>query len=305
MITRRFFLQVAALQTAAGAHLLRAQSDSEWGVSVIDIHHHWRPEPDANVRHLNGAGIARAVLLTPAAQDAQASAMPTARFLRFTSVRAAEPDALEQLRKAVAAGTHGFGELKSPVAVDSSEMRRIYDVAAESGLPVLLHFQEFSDPQSGGAFNTGIQRFPAVLKAYPRTIFIGHANSFWANISAEVPGDITYPPGRIKPGGLTDRMLDEFPNLYGDLSATSGLNALTRDPDFTAGFLTRHQDKLMFGSDCGCRDGHGEGQGNPTPLVAGRCIARETLTRLRREAATPEVFRKIVWGNATRLLKLA
>jgi predicted TIM-barrel fold metal-dependent hydrolase len=99
-------------------------------------------------------------------------------------------------------------------------------------------------------------------------------------------------------------MLGEFPNLYGDLSGTSGLNALSRDPDFTASFLARHQDKLMFGSDCFCRDGHGEGQSVPSPLVAGRCIARATLTTLQR-VATPEVFRKVVWGNATRLLKLA
>ena len=31
--------------------------------------------------------------------------------------------------------------------------------------------------------------------------------------------------------GLTDRYLTDYPNMYGDLSATSGLNALTRDED--------------------------------------------------------------------------
>src|SRR5262245_2384243 len=304
MINRRTFLQGAALHVTAGVSLLRAQAESEWGAPVIDIHHHWRPDPDANLRHINGAGIARAVLLTPAAQDAGASAMPTARFLRFTHVHAAQTDAVEQLRKSAAGGTRGFGELKSQVAVDSSEMRRIYDLAAELRLPVLLHFQEFSDPASEGTFNTGIERLPAVLKAHSRTVFIGHANSFWANISAEVPREVAYPAGRIRAGGLTDRMLGEFPNLYGDLSATSGLNALSRDSDFTASFLSRHQDKLMFGSDCACRDGRGEGQRNSTPLVAGRCIARATLTVLQR-FATPEVFRKVVSGNATRLLHLA
>jgi hypothetical protein len=84
--------------------VLRAQAESEWGAPVIDIHHHWRPEPDANLRHVNGAGIARAVLLTPAAQDAGASAMSTARFVRFTSVNAAAADAVEQLRKSAAGG---------------------------------------------------------------------------------------------------------------------------------------------------------------------------------------------------------
>jgi predicted TIM-barrel fold metal-dependent hydrolase len=302
MINRRTFLQ-AAVQATAGAAILRAQSPEPWGSPVIDIHHHWRRQPDANSLHMDGAGITRAVLLTDVAQDAQAAAMPPARFTRFTSVNATRPDALEVLRKAAAADTRGFGEMKSPVAADGPEMRRIYELAAELGLPVLLHFQEASQQQSVGTFNTHFSRLPALLKQYPRTTFIGHANTFWANISAEVT-DQNYPSDKVKPGGLTDRMLTEFPYLYGDLSATSGRNALARSPDFSADFLARHQDKLLFGSDCACRDGKGAGQTSPHPLVAGKCIARETLTALQKLTA-PEVFRKIVWQNGTRLLKLS
>jgi predicted TIM-barrel fold metal-dependent hydrolase len=182
-------------------------------------------------------------------------------------------------------------------------MQRVYDLAAEVKLPVLLHLQEFTDANSVGTFNTGFERLPALLQKYPRTTFIGHANSFWANISASVPDNVAYPTEAVKPGGLTDRMLADFPNLYGDLSATSGRNALARSPEFTTEFLRRHQDKLIFGSDCGCRDGMGEGQTNPFPLVAGKCVARETLTALKQLAA-PEVFRKITSQNAIRLLQL-
>ena len=73
-----------------------------------------------------------------------------------------------------------------------------------------------------------------------------------------------YPAGPIVRGGITDRLLSDYPNLYGDLSANSGNNMLSRDDAFTREFLRRHQDKLMFGSDCGCADGHGAGisQGN-------------------------------------------
>ena len=42
-----------------------------------------------------------------------------------------------------------------------------------------------------------------------------------------------YPEGPIKPGGITDKLLGDYANLYGDLSANSGNNALSRDPDFT------------------------------------------------------------------------
>ena len=87
--------------------------------------------------------------------------------------------------------------------------------------------------------------------------------------------------------------------------ATSG--ARSSDDAFTADFLKRHQDKLFFGSDCGCTDGHGGGvsQGNnPTAArMAGKCVARETLSLLKRTTAA-DVFQKIVWGNAHKLLRI-
>ena len=301
MLNRRTFLQVAA-SAAFSRGVVQQAVRSPWGASVIDTHFHFRPL-DAALAHMDGAGIDRAVFLTGAAQDSTASTAPPDRFTRFTSVDATRTDAVEVLRQAARAGTRGFGEMKSHVAADGPEMRRIYDLAAEVGLPVLLHFQEFTDPASVGVFNSGIGRLPALLKQYPRTIFIGHANSFWANISADVPSDISYPTDPVKSGGLTDRMLADFPNLYGDLSATSGRNALARSPDFSADFLKRHQDKVIFGSDCGCRDGKGTGQTNPFPLIAGKCVARETLTALT-QLASPDIFRKITSQNAIRLLKL-
>jgi predicted TIM-barrel fold metal-dependent hydrolase len=154
-----------------------------------------------------------------------------------------------------------------------------------------------------------------MLKAFPKTKFIGHADAFWANVSADYAGDTAYPTGRIKPGGVTDRFLSDYANLYADMSANSCNNFLNRDPAFAAGFLVRHQDKLMFGSDCGCLDGRGTvaaRQGGPAQAaagapaarpLAGKCIARETLTALKKLAA-PNVFRKIASENGTRLLRI-
>ena len=82
---------------------------------------------------------------------------------------------------------------------------------------------------------------------------------------------------------------------------------MSRDPEFTADFLKRHQDKLLFGSDCGCTDGRGTGTSqanNPgAARIAGKCVARETLGLLKR-STTAEIFQKITWGNAHRLLQL-
>ena len=88
------------------------------------------------------------------------------------------------------------------------------------------------------------------------------------------------------------------------MSAVSGSNAMTRDPGFTSDFLQRHQDKLLFGSDCSCRDGHGAGYDNPAaPQMTGKCVARETLSVLK-GSTSPAIFQKIVWGNVHELLRM-
>ncbi len=293
--------------TLASATVVRGQGASEWGNPVVDFHHHWRRPTEANVAHMDGAGIQKAVLLTDVGQDAEAAAMPKARFSRFTSANVARADRLDAnidaLRKSVAAGSLGFGEMKSQVEVDGPEMRRVYALAAELGVPVHLHFQEVTQQTSVGTFNRGLKRFPTLLKEFPKTIFIGHADNFWANASADVPTDNAYPTGPIKPGGLTDRMLSDHENLWADLAAYSGRNFLARDTGFAADFLKRHQNKLLFGSDCFCQDGRGKGQTNPFPLMKDKCIARETLTALKQLTAA-DVFRKVTWDNAHRLLKL-
>ena len=47
----------------------------------------------------------------------------------------------------------------------------------------------------------------------------------------------------------TWRLLRTCPNLYADLSANSGFNAITRDPEAGYRFLDEFQDKLLFGTD--------------------------------------------------------
>jgi uncharacterized protein len=108
-------------------------------------------------------------------------------------------------------------------------------------------------------------------------------------------------------GGVTDKLLGDYPNLFGDLAANSGNNAMSRDAEFTADFLKRHQDKLFFGSDCSCSDGHGGGisqSNNPAAArMAGKCV-RETLGLLKRSTSA-DVFHKIVWSNVHMLLRIS
>ena len=173
--------------------------------------------------------------------------------------------------------------MKYHLATDGPEFRRMYALAAELRVPILIHFQEVDHFEKEGAWSPGFARsFERMLKAYPQTTFIGHADAFWANVSADYHNEAAYPSGPIGRGGITDKLLGDYPNLYGDLSANSGNNMLSRDPAFTTDFLRRHQNKLLFGSDCACTDGHGGGvsQGNNpgAARLAGKCVARETLT---------------------------
>lgn len=302
---------LTSLGAVAFASPLQAQETPHWSSPVIDMHFHIRRTPELNIAHQVGAGITAANLLTRVDSTPEAKALQAQNPVMFPcwfgSSDVTKPETEQLLTQAVKNGAKGLGELKYPVAADGPEMRRVYDLAAELNVPVLIHFQEVGQAAAAGGYNTGVKRFGAILKAYPKTKFIGHADAFWANISADYHEQDAYPTGPIVPGGITDKFLSDYPNLFADTSANSANNALSRDPAFTVDFLKRHQDKLHFGSDCNCDDGKGGGAAQNSPRVAprmrGKCVAQETL-KLLTASTTPEIFHKIAWTNAHRLVGL-
>jgi predicted TIM-barrel fold metal-dependent hydrolase len=309
LMQRRTFLKTI-LPAAAAAEGLSAQSDLPWRGPVLDTHLHLRADADACFTHMQGCGVTNAVLLTPASDEDRAKAEMEKRpgcFVRSVRVDPALPDANQILREALKNGAVSIGELKFHLALDSPEMRRVYELAADLHVPVMMHIQTFPHFAGELPYNTGYTQFDKMLRAYPRTNFIGHGDLFWAHISADVPTDRGYPSGPIKKGGLTDRWLSDFPNLYADMSANSGNNALSRDTDFSRAFITRHKTKLIFGSDCSCTDGKGSGvsqNNNPeASRLAGKCVARATLSLLQ-GLTSPEVFRTTTWENGVRLFKV-
>jgi predicted TIM-barrel fold metal-dependent hydrolase len=309
-VTRRQFLGTVA--AGAGVSTLKAQipAASPWNSPVLDAHLHIRRDLEANVAHMDGCGVSHAVILardTSASQLRAAQANYPGRLVWAAATDISTPGAEARLTQAVKDGALGFGEMKFHLDADGPEFRRMYALAADLNVPILIHFQEVPHFEGEGVFATGFKRFEAMLKAYPKTRVIGHADAFWANVDAAYADEAAYPTGPITRAGITDRLLADYPNLFGDLSANSGNNALSRDSGFTAGFLQRHQDKLMFGSDCSCVDGKGMGIGqanNPAASrLAGKCVARETLTLLQ-QSASPAVFRKLTWENAHRIFAI-
>ena len=310
-MNRREFLGTLTAGAVVPAFARQGSPANEWGSPVFDLHFHFRQQPAGNIAHLDGAGVTKANLLTRGAVVEQVKALQAAapgRFTWFNSYDVTRPDAGQVLTQAVKDGAQGFGEMKFHVAADGPELRRMYALAADLQVPILVHFQEVDHFPNEGTWSTGFAKtFASVLEAYPKTTFIGHADAFWANLSADYHNEAAYPAGPIRRGGVTDKWLGDHPNLFGDMSANSCNNALSRDPGFTADFLKRHQDKLLFGSDCSCSDGHGGGvsqSNNPAATrLAGKCVARETLSLLK-GSSSRDIFRKLVWGNAHKLLRI-
>lgn len=304
---RRLFLKTTLAAVAAMDGF--SQPVYVWGGPVVDTHLHLRRDPDACFTHIQGCGVTNAVLLTRASDEDKAKEEMAKRphvFVRSVATDPAQPGADDIIRKAIQDGAVSVGELKYHLALDSPEMRRVYDICAEMQVPVMMHIQNFPHFPGELPYNTGYPQLDKVLRAHPKTTFIGHADLFWAHISADVPTDRGYPSGPVKPGGLTDKFLSDFPNLYADISANSGNNALSRDSDFSRDFIVRHRNKLIFGSDCACADGKGAGisQGNnpEASRLAGKCVARATLGLLK-QLTSPEIFRQVTWDNGIRVFK--
>jgi predicted TIM-barrel fold metal-dependent hydrolase len=269
---RRSFLGHVA---AAGAAILPrpagGASTTPDGGPYVDIHTHltqgWATKAalsaDALLRWMDANNIEQAVVLPLINPESWFYAITTADVLRetrqhrdrlipFCSIDprtinlSADGAKRDVLRRYKDEGARGLGESKPGVAMDDPRNLDLFAVAAEVNLPVLFHLdnnRNFDEP--------GLPGLTKVLEQTPGGTFIGHAQGFWASISGDVSKDEMqgYPKGPVAPGGALDALFDRFPNLYGDLSAGSGLNGITRDAEFGRAFLERRRDRLLFGTD--------------------------------------------------------
>lgn len=164
---------------------------------------------------------------------------------------------LDRLRAAVEIfGVRVCGEVKLRMMCDNRDAVRMYRYCGEQNIPVTIHLdyeldRDSPSPRPNYWYGGGIDAFERALKECPETVFLGHAPGFWAHISDDGQYDrVAYPEGKVRPGGKLLRLLRQYPNLYCDLSAGSGLGALQRDPDFALEFIDEFQDRLLFARDC-------------------------------------------------------
>jgi predicted TIM-barrel fold metal-dependent hydrolase len=310
LFSRRDFLTSSAL-TLAGTTL---DLHAEAAEPIIDIHQHtnYRDRNNAMLlAHQRAMGVTQTILL-PAGSEVKRPSTGDGKYNGLggvkvggnaTAVAMAQqypgefllgvnevtdlPEARAEIEKYLKLGAIIIGEQKFHVECDSKESQVLYALAAEYRVPILLHFQHET-------YNMGFERFHTMLEKHPKTIFIGHAQTWWANIDKNHPDPkVLYPKGPVTPGGITDRLLTDYPNVFADMSAGSGLQALTRDEEHARGFLDRHQDKMLYGSDC--LDHFGRGPG---------CQGAQTIAAIRRLAPSKAIERKILFENAQKLFRL-
>ena len=296
-LTRR---QVLAAGLAFGSEFARGGVPRKLE-EVIDIHqhtHYSQRSDETLVDHQREMGITRTVLLPAGSQlglDAGCygndSVLTLAKqyhkeFVFFANEVPDLPEAKSVLERYLKLGACGIGEQKFPVECDSPAIELVAQIARHYHVPVLLHFQH-------NKYNTNYLRFHRILEKYPDVNFIGHAQTFWGNIDKNHVQEVLYPKGAVSPGGYTDRLLRDYKNMYGDLSAGSGLNALQRDEEHARAFLLRHRRKLMYGSDCDDRVGSGE-----------KCSGAQCLAALRRLASDPKALNDILARNAKSVIPM-
>ena len=308
---RREFLTTSSLALLGAAMQGLGTAPAEAAEPIIDIHQHlgYSGRPDnVLIAHQRTMGATTTILLpagrsvrTPSTHDGvsnglQAQCLGNEACRQFARAHGKAfvfganevPDiegATQEIERYLKLGGVIIAEQKFGVECDSPEMQRIYELAQSYKVPVLMHWQ-FK------MYNYGFERFYKMLEKYPKVNFLGHAQTWWANIDKNnLDQSVMYPKGPVTPGGVTDRCLGDYPNMYGDLSAGSGLNAITRDEDFARDFLKRHQDKLVYGSDCNDLDGS-------------KCQGAQTIAAIRRLAGDKTIERKLLYGNAKRLFRL-
>jgi len=145
-------------------------------------------------------------------------------------------------------GCKGFGEILANLPTNDPRMKGIYRACGKLNFPIVFDFRLYT---TGVTEPVGLPYLEECLNEFPGTLFIGHGPAWWAEISAGVTPEQKrgYPTGKVTKPGRVDCLLEKYPNLYADLSAGSGWNAMSRDLEYAREFLGKHYKKLLFGTD--------------------------------------------------------
>ncbi|NAS29998.1 amidohydrolase family protein [Flavobacteriaceae bacterium R38] len=194
------------------------------------------------------------------------------RFIVFTNIDLNgidDPDwtarTVRQIERDVALGANGLKIYKNQgmdnrdskgkrIQIDDPRIGPVWEKCGELGIPVLIHsadpksFWEPHDNQNErwlelklrsrrkrdasvtGSWETIIKEQHNIFRRHKNTKFINAHLGWYANDLASF-----------------SKLMDEFPNMYSEIGAV--IAELGRQPRFAKAFLTKYQDRVMFGKD--------------------------------------------------------
>ncbi len=159
------------------------------------------------------------------------------QIIPFCTIDEADPHAAEQVERYILAGAKGIKLMGGhpnyyDEPLNSENMYKVYQKAAEYDVPVLLHGSLINIPELQDQLDRVFSDFPGV------TFIIAHyGNTLMNGIHLDVIAGL----------------LDKHPNLYTDLSMGSGITAyhryLKQDLETIRSFVIEYPDRILFGSD--------------------------------------------------------
>lgn len=205
-------------------------------------------------------------------------------------------ETFNQLKEYKEKGALGVGEFGTLYPFDDERVDHLLDCCAKLELPFLMHISPGGTSQYGVIDYPGLPLLEKALQKHPDVLFIGHSQPFWYEMApyedALPIGALNgFPFNKITEEGRLQYLFRTYPNLYGDLSANSGSNAILRDPDYGIHFLNEFQDRLMFGSDL---------LNTEVIFPIGQMLDYYLLS----QKINREVYTKICQSNAKRVLKI-
>ncbi|MBR3592245.1 MAG: amidohydrolase family protein [Clostridia bacterium] len=191
-------------------------------------------------------------------------------------------------------GAKGVGELMPQLYFDDPLMDNLFYHCAACDMPVTIDMGTRFGYSYGIVDDIGLPRLEKMLQKHKNLKILGHSAPFWSEISSDVTEETrsSYPKGKVKEGRIAE-LMRKYENLYCDLSATSGSNAMMRDPEYAASFIEEFADRILYGCDI-CQI-----------FNTFQFDFDEFLTQMRADGMiSEENYYKIVRGNAIKLLKL-
>ncbi|MFA5645856.1 MAG: amidohydrolase family protein [Candidatus Ratteibacteria bacterium] len=191
-------------------------------------------------------------------------------------------------------GAKGLGEITANLRWNDPRVQNLLRDCEATELPIIFHLATRDNNTYGLITQPGMPELEEALQRYPNLQFLGHSQAFWAEVGESPSEDDRngYPHGEVKGKGRIPELMRRYSNLWGDLSAGSGYNAIQRDPEWGYAFLEEFSNRLLMGLDLCFADSTAFG------------ILDLLSEGVAKQKISSTTFKKIMGGNAIKLLNL-